>query len=181
MDSFVTHFATIWRFLGGLHIGQHLAVVGARLIPPPYILYNIFKERISIWCVKATQKPHKHQIYFFNRLLTLLLYLFCALGGIQTPNPQIRSLVLYSVELREHIFYFISVFPAGVEPTTSALEVPCSIQLSYGNILKNPVILRIKRINQWRCLFAYILHKGYSILPLDQRGKHTAYKTSGKA
>ena len=63
-------------------------------------------------------------------LLYLIIYSsFSTLGETRTPNPFVRSEVLYSIELREHL-----VTPTGFEPVTYCLEGSCSIPLSYGAI-----------------------------------------------
>ena len=56
-------------------------------------------------------------------------------GGSRTPNPQIRSLMLYPVELRGHNAKSRLVFgksaeelgwETGIEPATSGATVRCS-------------------------------------------------------
>ena len=43
-----------------------------------------------------------HVIPMVNVVLALFLIFICDRGGIQTPNPQSRNLIFYSVELRGH-------------------------------------------------------------------------------
>ena len=42
------------------------------------------------------------------------------------------------------ILFFCSVIPAGFEPTTHSLEGCCSIQLSYGTLLRRKIIYSLR-------------------------------------
>ena len=64
---------------------------------------------VNFISVQFAQQPNKHSLFFKNK--SELLFIGSSLvlpilgfirdpGGIQTPNPQSRNLMFYSVELR---------------------------------------------------------------------------------